>query len=55
LTLRLGPEGIQKIKARLRSMRQELIELAESEAEVTQVVHVGFQVFPLADVVEEER
>jgi uncharacterized protein (TIGR02147 family) len=48
LTLRLGPDGIAKLKQRMQELRRELIDMAESEDETTQVVHVGLQVFPLS-------
>jgi uncharacterized protein (TIGR02147 family) len=49
LTLKLGPDGIQKLKKRIQEIRREFIDLAESENPATQVVHVGFQLFPLSE------
>jgi uncharacterized protein (TIGR02147 family) len=47
VTLRMGPDGLQRLKARLQAFRRELMDLADAEADATQVVHVGMQMMPL--------
>jgi uncharacterized protein (TIGR02147 family) len=47
LTLCLGSKGLSQLKARIQAFRRELLELAETEAEPSQVVQVNFQLFPL--------
>lgn len=48
LTLCLGPDGIERVKQRLRSFRRELLELSELEDDPEQVVQINFQAFPLS-------
>lgn len=48
LTLCLGPDGMERIKRRLRSLRRELLELSELEDDPVQVVQINFQAFPLS-------
>jgi uncharacterized protein (TIGR02147 family) len=47
LTLCLGPDGIARLKERIQAFRRELLELAESDAQPSQVVQLNFQLFPL--------
>ena len=47
LTFCVGPEGLAKLKQRIREIRRELIELVEAEPERTQVVQLNLQLFPL--------
>jgi uncharacterized protein (TIGR02147 family) len=47
LTLCLGPAGLSLLKERIQAFRRELLELAEAEAQPSQVVQVNFQLFPL--------
>jgi uncharacterized protein (TIGR02147 family) len=54
LTLCLGSHGLARLKERLQAFRRELLELAESEAQPTQVVQVNFQLFPLTRDTAEE-
>ncbi|HKU42222.1 MAG TPA: TIGR02147 family protein [Polyangiales bacterium] len=51
LTLCLGPEGLARFKQRIAEFQQELIDLAEHEAERSQAVQVNFQLFPLSNVI----
>jgi uncharacterized protein (TIGR02147 family) len=51
LTLCLGPLGLSRLKERIQAFRRELLELAETEAEPSQVVQINFQLFPLTHVV----
>jgi uncharacterized protein (TIGR02147 family) len=48
LTLCLGSSGIARLKERIQAFRRELLELAESESQPSQVVQVNFQLFPLS-------
>jgi uncharacterized protein (TIGR02147 family) len=48
LTLCLGPDGLRRLKARIRSFRRELLELSTLEGNPEQVVQVNFQLFPLS-------
>lgn len=50
VTLRLGPDGLQKLKSRLQAFRRELMELSDAEQNTTQVVHVGMQMMPLTEL-----
>lgn len=52
VTLRLGPDGLHKLKARLQAFRRELMDLSDAEPEATQVVHVGMQMMPLMECEE---
>lgn len=54
LTLCLGPDGIDRIKQRLRSFRRELLELSELEDDPQQVVQINFQAFPLSSRRDQE-
>jgi uncharacterized protein (TIGR02147 family) len=47
LTLCLGPSGLARVKKRIQDFRRELLELAESDPQPSQVVQVNFQLFPL--------
>jgi uncharacterized protein (TIGR02147 family) len=47
LTFCLPEDGIEKLKQRLAEFRRELIELAESQSDRTQVVQLNLQLFPL--------
>ena len=47
LTLCLGSAGLLRLKERIQAFRRELLELAETDAEPSQVVQVNFQLFPL--------
>jgi len=47
LTLCLGSDGLARLKERIQAFRRELLELAESEGQPSQVVQVNFQLFPL--------
>jgi len=47
LTLCLGSDGLARLKERIQAFRRELLELAESERQPSQVVQVNFQLFPL--------
>ncbi len=47
LTLCLGSDGLARVKQRIQDFRKELLELAESEAQPSQVVQVNFQLFPM--------
>jgi uncharacterized protein (TIGR02147 family) len=53
VTLRMGPDGLQRLKARLQAFRRELMDLADAEGDATQVVHVGMQMMPLTLDVQE--
>ncbi|MCA9612634.1 MAG: TIGR02147 family protein [Sandaracinus sp.] len=48
VTLLLAEDGVRRIKARIQSFRQELMQMALAEERGTQVVQVGFQLFPLS-------
>jgi uncharacterized protein (TIGR02147 family) len=48
LTFCVGPEGLAKLKQRIREIRRELIELVEAESERSQVVQLNLQLFPLS-------
>ena len=48
LTMCLGPEGLSRLKQRIQEFRRELIALAESDSESSQVVQLNFQLFPLS-------
>jgi uncharacterized protein (TIGR02147 family) len=48
LTLCLGSDGIARLKERIQAFRRELLELAESDSQPSQVVQVNFQLFPLS-------
>jgi uncharacterized protein (TIGR02147 family) len=48
LTLCLGPSGLAELKARIQTLRRELLELSERELDPTQVVQLNFQLFPLS-------
>lgn len=48
VTLLLTDGGVARVKARIQRFRRELLELAVAEAHGTQVVQVGFQLFPLS-------
>jgi uncharacterized protein (TIGR02147 family) len=55
LTLCLGSGGLVRLKERLQTFRRELLAIAESESNPSQVVQVNFQLFPLTrDTAEEE-
>ena len=54
LTLCLGSNGLVRLKERLQAFRRELLELAESEGQPSQVVQVNFQLFPLTRDTAEE-
>lgn len=54
LTLCLGSNGLARLKERLQAFRRELLEVAESESQPTQVVQVNFQLFPLSRDTAEE-
>lgn len=47
LTLKLSKEGFEKIKARLQSLRQELLQMASEDTGVDGVYHANFQFYPL--------
>jgi uncharacterized protein (TIGR02147 family) len=47
LTFCVGPEGLARLKQRIREIRRELIELVEAESERNQVVQLNLQLFPL--------
>jgi uncharacterized protein (TIGR02147 family) len=47
LTLCLGSGGLARLKERIQAFRRELLELAESEGQPSQVVQINFQLFPL--------
>jgi uncharacterized protein (TIGR02147 family) len=47
VTLRMGADGLERLKARLQAFRRELMDLADAEADATQVVHIGMQMMPL--------
>jgi uncharacterized protein (TIGR02147 family) len=47
LTLCLGPKGLSQLEERIQAFRRELLELAEAEAQPSQVVQLNFQLFPL--------
>jgi uncharacterized protein (TIGR02147 family) len=48
LTMCLGPKGLLRLKQRIQDFRRELIALAESDSESSQVVQLNFQLFPLS-------
>ena len=48
VTLLLSEGGVARIKGRIQRFRRELLELAVAEPAGTQVVQVGFQLFPLS-------
>jgi uncharacterized protein (TIGR02147 family) len=48
LTLCVGSDGLARLKERIHAFRRELLELAESESQPSQVVQVNFQLFPLS-------
>ena len=48
LTFCLPPAAIAQLKQRIAEFRRELIALAESQADRTQVVQLNFQLFPLS-------
>jgi len=54
VTLLLADDGVRRIKARLQSFRKELLQMALAEQNGTQVVQVGFQLFPLSVPPERE-
>jgi uncharacterized protein (TIGR02147 family) len=47
LTLRLSEEGLAELKQRLERMREELLQIFESDSRAKRVVQVNFQMFPL--------
>lgn len=53
VTLRMGPNGIPRLKERLQAFRRELMDLADAEADADQVIHIGMQLLPLTLPVEE--
>jgi len=53
VTLRMGPDGISKLKGRLQAFRRELMDLSDAEPEATQIVHVGMQMMPLTQTPED--
>jgi uncharacterized protein (TIGR02147 family) len=53
VTLRMGPNGIQRLKERMQAFRRELMDLADAEADADQVIHVGMQLLPLTLPCEE--
>ena len=52
LTLCLGEHGLALVKKSIQRFRQELLELAELEADGCQVVQLNFQLFPLTRAVQ---
>lgn len=50
LTLALGPDGLRRLKERLRRFRRELLALSEQEEdEASMVIQLNLQLFPLTD------
>ncbi len=50
LTLALGPDGLRRLKERLRRFRRELLALSElEENEASMVIQLNLQLFPLSD------
>ena len=48
LTLCVGPDGLRRLKDRIRRFRRELLELSALEDDPEQVVQVNLQLFPLS-------
>ena len=48
VTLCLAADGIQRLKERIRAFRRELLDLSAQEQDLSQVVQVNFQLFPLS-------
>ncbi len=55
LTLGGGPSLIERIKARIRSFTDELLEMAEAEPRVQEVIQVNINMFPFTDKVTEKK
>lgn len=54
VTLLVGAGAMARIKRRVQRFRRELLELALSEKQATQVIQMNFQIFPLSAGPEEE-
>lgn len=53
LTLCVSKEGLQRIKARVREFRMELLQLSAEEQNPDRVVQLNFQLFPLSEPLSE--
>ena len=54
VTILVGPEGMKRVKEKIRRFRRELLEFALSEVGATQVVQLNLQLFPLSLPPEKE-
>ena len=50
VTISLSKEQVEIMKERIKTMRKELLEMADRETNAGEVYQVNFQVFPLSDV-----
>ena len=48
LTVNLSPQGLSKVKEKVRAMRQEILEVENMDSGHDRVFQVNFQVFPLS-------
>ena len=48
LTLNISLQGFERIRARVKDMRREIIEMARQDANEDRVYHLGVQFFPMA-------
>jgi uncharacterized protein (TIGR02147 family) len=47
VTLKISENGFSKIKQRIQEFREELLQIASSDAGVTDIVHVNLQLYPI--------
>ncbi len=55
LTLSLSQKQFEIMKERIKTMRKELLELADMESDAEEVYQVNFQIFPLTDLEGEKK